>query len=371
MSKVYLGKCEEYDKKKIKTILKKAFKELGGIDFVKNKKILLNPNLLAPAEPEKAVTTHPSVLEATGQIVQEHGGEVFVGDSPGMGTFKILYRKTGIEKVVRENGFKFANFKDKIQVPNKDGKIVKNFTLAKAYREVDIVFSLAKLKTHGMAYYTGAIKNLFGMVPGLLKPQFHYKFSDKELFAQMLVDLNFAIKPELAIIDGIVAMEGDGPRNGNPRNINSLLISRDFVAADSVACRLVNIDPREIIHIRKGSESNLGEMEKKRIEIVGDIFDDLKVSKFKQPPKETKVDSVVPLPGFIKKIVKKILVPKPKFDHKKCILCKECIKICPSKPKSLKIKDNKIKINRNSCIKCFCCQEMCPAGAINARRFVL
>ena len=96
--------------------------------------------------------------------------------------------------------------------------------------------------------------------------------------------------------------------------------------------------------------------------------DNLKVKKFKQPPKETGVDSIVPLPGFLKEIIKRIFVPKPKFDHEKCILCGECIRVCPSKPKSLKIQDDKVKINRETCIRCFCCQEMCPEGAIKSRR---
>jgi len=371
MSGVFLGKCKNYNSKKLYNVIKQGFNSLGGIDFVRGKKILLNPNLLAPVSPEKGVTTHPEVIRAVGRLIQQNGGEVFIGDSPGMGTLKTLYKITGIKKIADEEDFEIPDFKNSMMIKNPDGVLVKKFEIAKAYEQVDYIFSLAKLKTHGMTYYTGAAKNLFGMIPGLLKPPFHYKFSKKQNFADMLIDLNFLLKPKLSIIDGIMAMEGDGPRNGNLRNLKAIIISKDSIAADTVACKLVNINPKKIVTNIAGAKRGLGTMDLNNINIYGRKIKDLEIKNFKHPPREVNLDNLIPVPGFLKKIIEYFLVPKPKFYHDKCILCKECVKVCPSKPKSLSVKNNKIEINRKSCIKCFCCQEMCPVGAIEPKKFIL
>src|SRR6056297_3381295 len=145
-SKVFLSKCKRYEIEKIGKIIENSFKELNVLDRIKNKRVLLKPNLLAPSEPEKAVTTHPSVVEAAGKVIQKYGGEVIVGDSPGVGTKDLLYKKTGMKKVVEDNNFKFADFNNRIEIKNHSGKIVKKFTLAKAFKEADVIISVAKLK---------------------------------------------------------------------------------------------------------------------------------------------------------------------------------------------------------------------------------
>ena len=368
MSKVVLLNVEEYNFDKIYSEIKKGLDLIGGLGFVKNKKVLLKPNLLAPLKPEDAVTTHPLLVKALIRLVKENGGEVLVGDSPGVGTQNNIYGITGIKKVVEEEGAEIANFKDKIDIENYEGKLVKKFTLAKVYDEVDYIFSLPKLKTHGMTYYTGAIKNLFGMVPGLLKPKFHYRFPGKEDFAEMLVDLNVVLKPTMAIMDAIIGMEGNGPRNGNPRKIGAILISKDLVALDTVACKLVKINPSEILPIKKAYERKIGDME--NIEIIGETVEKLRVDNFSQIKKELDVGRILPLPDFINNFIRELLVPKPKFDHEKCILCNECVKVCPATPKALENKNGKIVIDRDKCIRCFCCQEMCPVGAIESKRII-
>ncbi|MGM0508785.1 MAG: DUF362 domain-containing protein [Fusobacteriota bacterium] len=367
MSKVALLKCDEYDFKTIYNKIKEGLDIIGGIDFVQGKKVLLKPNLLAPSSPEKAVTTHPVLLKAVIRLIKEAGGTVLVGDSPGIGSQSNIYGVTGIEKVVQEEGAKLANFKDKIEVENPNGKIMKKFTLAKVYEEVDYIISLPKLKTHGMTYYTGAIKNLFGMIPGLLKPKFHYKFPEKNNFGDMLADLNLLLKPKMAIMDAIIAMEGNGPRNGDPKKVGAILISKDLVALDSVACNLIGLNPKDISPIQKSYERGLGQI--KDITVEPETIEELCVKDFKKVKKEIEIGGILPLPDFINNFIREVLVPKPKFDHKKCILCNECVKVCPSEPKSLKNLNDKIEIDRKSCIRCFCCQEMCPVGAIESKRF--
>lgn len=370
MSKVALLKCETYEIEELYKQLKEAFKLIGGLAFIQGKTILLKPNLLAPVKPEKAVTTHPEFLKAVIRIMKENNPkEIYLGDSPGIGTQDNIYKATGMAKIIEEEGIKTANFRDKIELRVEEGRLVKQFTLAKVVSEVDYIFSLPKLKTHGMTYFTGSIKNLFGTVPGLLKPKFHYKFPDKGDFSQMLVDLNLALKPVMGIMDAVIGMEGNGPNSGTPRAIGAIIVSKDLLALDSTACNLVGINPKEILPLVKASETGIGEIE--NFEILGDSLEKLKLKDFKQITKEIGILDVLPLPKFLQKILRETLVPKPKFIHKKCIMCKECIKVCPAEPKALVEENNKIKIDRKKCIRCFCCQEMCPVGAIVSKKIVL
>lgn len=371
MSKVSIIKCSDYDKKSIYNSVKEAVNLAGGMEFVKGKKVLLKPNLLAPSKPEQSVTTHPEVVRAVIKLAYENGAaSVAVGDSPGIGTQEIIYNMTGIKKVVEEEGAVIANFKDKIDVENHKGKLVKKFELAKAVEEAEVIISIAKLKTHGMTYFTGSMKNLFGTVPGILKPQFHYKFPDKRDFAEMIVDLNVAIKPHFGIIDGVMGMEGNGPRSGNKRFIGVIMASKDLTALDSTACRVVGINPEKIIMLKIAGEREVGKIEESNIEVCGEKIENVMVKNFKQVTRERDILGLLPfkLPDFVNKIIKMLLVPKPYFNHKKCILCNECVKVCPVQPKALKNENKKIIIDRKSCIRCFCCQEMCPVGAIKPKR---
>lgn len=367
MSKLAFMHCDKYEFDLIYRKIKEAFLLTGGLDFTKGKTVLLKPNLLAPVQPEKAVTTHPLIVKAVARLLKESGANVIVGDSPGIGTQEIIYDITGIKKIVEEEGIALADFKNKVEVSFPNGKVKKSFTFAKAVKDADYIFTIPKLKTHGMTYFTGAIKNQFGLIPGLLKPKLHYVFSDKDDFSDMLVDINMAIKPSYAIMDAVFSMEGNGPRNGTAVKTGAILISRDLLAVDIMACQMAGIDPKEIKPIVKAGERAMGEMELGKIEVVGDDFFK---KKLKQISREIEIGKIVPLPNFLNNIIKNILLPKPKVIDKKCILCKECYKVCPAEPKAIEIKNGKIKIDKKKCIRCFCCQEMCPVAAIESKYFV-
>lgn len=370
MSIVSLVKCNNYEFEEVYNAVKKAVSLAGGLEFLRNKKVLLKPNLLAPNKPEDAVTTHPIFFKAVARLVKENGGIVFAGDSPGIGTLEMVLNVSGLKKVMEEENVGLANFKEKTEVEIKEGKVVKKFILAKVFDEVDYVISIPKLKTHGMTYFTGAVKNLFGMVPGLLKPKFHYQFPDKSDFANMLVDLNLAIKPCFAIMDGITGMEGNGPRGGNPIDIGVVLASKDLTALDATACRIVGIEPENILPLVKSNERNNGEIKSEKIEVAGDSIDSVRIKKFKQIKREKDILKLIPLPKKINQFLREFLMPKPLFIHKKCVMCLECIKACPPEPKALEVFEKRIKIDRSKCIRCFCCQEMCPKSAIEPRRFI-
>ena len=368
MSKVAILKCEDYSFDNLYESIKKGVELTGGFSFTKGKKVLLKPNLLAPVKAEDAVTTHPLFVKAVIRLLKEAGATVFVGDSPGIGTQENIYKLTGIKDVVEEEGAEIANFKEKIEVKFHEGKMLKSITLAKAYEDVDYIFTLPKLKTHGMTYYTGAIKNLFGMIPGLLKPKLHYRYPNLENFSDMLIDINLLLKPVYAIMDGVVAMEGNGPRNGDPVNLGLILVSKDLVAIDTVACKIIGINPFEIVPIVKGNERSLGNMSD--IEVLGEDIKELNIKPFKQIKKELDIGRILPLPKFIDKMVKELLLPKPKLIEKKCVHCRECINVCPVDGKAVDMINGRIEFDREKCIRCFCCQEMCPVGAIEAKRFV-
>ncbi len=364
---VSIKKCEDYIFEDVYNTINEGIKELEDLKYLNGKKVLIKPNFLAPKSVEKAVTTHPIIIKAVARIINENGGKVYIGDSPGIGSVKLVSKIIGLDKLIEEENCELVDFSEKIDIKNPKGVLVKNFTIAKIVTEVDYIFNLPKLKTHGMTKYTGAVKNMFGIVPGTLKPQFHYRFPDIENFAQMLVDLNILVKPVFHIMDAIVSMEGNGPGNGTPRKSGLILISKDPIALDTTACRLINLNPEKIFTNTIGEKSGLGTS--KNIQIIGEKLEDLIMKDYKHVEKNVDLTKLLPLPKPLKKILKTILVPKPHFLHKKCIMCKECINVCPSSPKSLKIKENKIVINHKTCIRCFCCQEMCPPGAIVLRRF--
>ena len=240
--------------------LRKGIDCLGGISrFVSAKdRILLKPNCLIGAEPQKNITTHPALLKAMGLLCQEVGAKVSFGDSPGFGSATGAAAKAGLTTAAREIGMEQADFTTAVQVSFNEALIAKQLVLARAALETDGIISLAKMKTHGFMRITGAVKNQFGCVPGMRKGEFHVKMPRAEHFASMLVDVTRFLKPRLYVLDGIVAMEGNGPGSGTARKMNVLLISSDPVALDAVFCRLIHYAGAHVPTMKPAAESGLG-----------------------------------------------------------------------------------------------------------------
>jgi len=225
MSKVVLLKCESYDLELVYPKIKWAIEQLGGIESIipKNKKVLLKPNLVVGSAPENAVTTHPVVFEAITKILHEKDYNIFYGDSPGIGNPEKAAAKSGLKEVADRYNLVHADFSKgkKISVP--DGKVCKVFDIVNAVLETDAIINLPKMKAHALQRITGAIKNPFGAVLGFNKATMHSRYTNAFNFAEMLIDLDLYLKVDLHIMDGIVAMEGNGPRNGTPIPMNVLL----------------------------------------------------------------------------------------------------------------------------------------------------
>jgi ferredoxin len=247
----------------------------------------------------------------------------------------------------------------------------RSFVIANGILNADGMISLPKLKTHGLTRFTGAIKNQFGCVPGMLKSQFHLKLADPYEFGTMLVDLTTLLMPRLYIMDGIMAMEGNGPRSGNPRKLGVLLFATDPVALDAVACRIINLDPEFVPTSAPGERSGLGTYHLENIEVVGDKLDPFVAEDFdvvRRPPASVKT-------GIMRTFLRNQLCPRPVIDEALCTNCGTCVKVCSVDPKAVDWhsgdKAGHPTFNHNRCIRCFCCQEMCPEGAITIRDSLL
>ena len=377
--KVALIKCDNYELSEVKSAINRGIDLLGGIDlFVKEgDKILLKPNLLASESAEKSVTTHPIVFEAIISILQEikekkNIKKISYGDSPGIGKGISVAQKSGISEVTEKLNIEYADFDEPVGVSFNEGIKEKSFTIAKPILEADTIISLPKLKSHALTIMTGAVKNQFGCIPGFRKAEYHLKLPDFDDFSTMLLDLNKLINPKLYIMDGIMAMEGNGPRSGNPKKLNVLLLSSDAIALDYVASQIISFDYNLIPTIKMGFK--LGFSNKGNIEIVGDNIESVKVNDFKKPHKRIGIGrSLMKLSTFpIIKRLFAIMIPKPVIEYGKCVKCGVCVKVCPVTPLALnfnkKGKNYPPEYYYDKCITCYCCQELCPHKAIILKR---
>ena len=216
-------------------------------------RVLVKPNLVAKHAPEKAVTTHPAVLDAVCAALRRRGVEsITVADSPGglynPAVMKSIYKASGLLAVCERHGA-LAYTACEAAPRKTDGVRVKEFSLLRPVLEADFIIDLPKVKTHVMTGMSCAVKNLFGTVPGLQKAEFHMRFPEKEPFGEMLVDLCETVRPQLIIADGVLAMEGDGPAGGTPRALGLVLGGEDAYAVDLAVCRLMGMPAMRVPYL--------------------------------------------------------------------------------------------------------------------------
>lgn len=369
MSKVVLMRCESYDYEKVSGAINRGIELLGGADmFVRpGERILLKPNLLTAEIPEKCATTHPMVFRAAAQIFKDAGAVLYYGDSPATCSMEAAAKKSGIAEVAAKMGIHAGDFENGEIVHFKEGVQNKVFTIAKGVIESDGIISISKLKTHGLTRMTGAVKNQFGCIPGRLKGEFHVRLPQIDDFSRMLIDLNLVIRPRLYIMDGIYAMEGNGPRGGNPKRMNIILLSTDPIALDSTVCRIVKLNPEYVPTIKHGYTAGLGTYIEEDIELLGDRIEDFYDESFRVSREQS--SSFKPVKYL--RYVRNILTPKPVIDKDKCVKCGICIKMCPVNPKAVDWREGDKtmppKHTYKRCIRCYCCQELCPKGAITIK----
>jgi uncharacterized protein (DUF362 family)/ferredoxin len=374
MENVALLKCMDYEVDLIEKKLREGFELLGGDDFLKKlipkgSKVLLKPNMLSIEGKGSPVVTHYAVFEAVIRIVMEYSSNISFGDSPGFGDSRKAAEKSGLMEVADKYGVKFEDFKESVHVKLDNSILCKSWDIAKAAYEADVIISLPKLKTHAMAYYTGAVKNQFGCIPGTQKATWHTRMPDANNFCKMLLDLNTAVGTSFAILDGIIAMEGNGPRSGNPHKMDTIIMGRSLTAVDSTAVRLIGYDdPLDTPVLKEAYDSKWGAVLPRDINILGEDLKSMKAKDFVLCRKGGNFYFVNPK---VTNFLRGMIAPNPSLIKEKCIGCGRCAEVCPEKPAAIRmVKQGDIlnpKWNMHDCIRCFCCQELCPVGAIETK----
>ncbi|MFK5926764.1 MAG: DUF362 domain-containing protein [Desulfuromusa sp.] len=363
-----LQKLNSYNADDTRVALEKLLQPLGGMAaFVKpGHKVLIKPNLLAGKTPDKAVTTHPEIVRAVITLAHEAGGEVVVGDSPGIGSPENVARKSGILAVVEDTGCRFTPFKTSVTI-HLTGGTFQRFEVARDILDADVIINLPKLKTHQMMGLTCGVKNMFGAVVGLRKPRLHLQAgTDKAFFALMLLELCEALAPALTIVDAVIGMEGEGPGSGDPVQIGALLAGSHPQAIDTVATELVGLQPHQVWTQQQAIDTGRPYTRIQQLELSGDSLEAMKINNFRAA-KMTDVN--FGLKGALKHHLRHALTARPVPDHHLCIRCNDCVTHCP--PEAMKIENNRLIIDYDHCIRCFCCQELCPHGALTTKQGIL
>ena len=364
--------CESYEADACEASLRAVLAPLGGLDWVRpGMRIGIKANLVAGAKPEKAVTTHPSLLAALTRLLKERGASVVIGDSPGnlynAAILNRVYAVSGLceaEKAGAELNRDFSEkdgfFPDAVQA--------KRFTYTGWLDGCDAIINFCKLKSHGMMSLSAAAKNLFGTIPGTMKPEYHYRFPDPNDFADMIVDLDEYFKPVLNLCDAITAMQGNGPTQGTPKHVGALLASKNPHCLDVLAATLIGLAPNEVPTLAAAMRRSLCPDTVEGLTVSGDwkafLQTDFEVIRNR--------NSLLFVGGdhfcakALRRIMNACLASKPKVKTSACIGCGKCRDICPAH--TIAIKNKKAVIDRKHCIKCFCCQEFCPVGAMRVHR---
>ncbi len=365
---VSIAACPDYAPETVRAALRAVLEPLGGLGWVKpGMRVAIKANLVTFMKPESAATTHPELLLALCELLAERGAQVTVGDSPGgpwnAAAVNVVYNATGVRAVERAGTALNRDFGQR-EVSFPEGNTCKSFPFTTWLDDADAVVDFCKLKTHGLAAMSCAVKNLFGVIPGTRKPEFHYLYPQVEQFADMLVDLNEYVKPRLTIVDAVECMEGNGPTQGTPRHMGALVASDSTYKADLLCAELIGLDAETCPTVAAAAARGLCPADVNALRIAGDA------SPYLQPDFEK-----VPIRGGVEFFGQSKLVlaflnrcfgAYPKVDRKKCVGCGKCADTCPMK--TIRVKNGKAAIGRGSCIRCFCCQEFCPKGAISVGR---
>lgn len=370
---VSITSCADYSEGETWAALERVLAPLGSLDWVEpGMKIAVKVNLVTQAKPEEAVTTHPGLLCSLVKMLTERGADVVVGDSPG-GLFNAahvnrVYTTAGMKAVEQAGGQLNQNFEER-QAQYPEGKVCRQFKYTAYLGEADAIIDLCKLKTHGMMAMTCGAKNMFGAVPGTMKPEYHFRYPDPRDFARMIVDLDEYFKPRLTIVDAVECMEGNGPTGGTPRHMGALLASESPHKADLVCASLIGLKREEVPTLEAALERGLIPASAEELAVAGDP------AAFAIPDFQRITTGNSHLfQGDGKSLFKRAkgtvmrwaLSQRPVVKREACVGCGVCRDVCPAK--AITMANKKPRINRKACIRCFCCQEFCPKSAMTVRR---
>jgi uncharacterized protein (DUF362 family)/ferredoxin len=368
-------RCDSYGQEEVLNAVRRAADSLGGIEsYIRpGSRVLVKPNLLQGLPPDRCVTTHPAVVGAVCILVRELGCEVVIADSPGGGirytpaNLRSLYHAAGYDIIAAETGAELNHDTRFYDHSFPEGRYAKRFPVIIPVKDCDHIVVVSKVKTHLWTLFSGGAKNLFGVIPGFEKPIHHARFQDPVHFGGMIVDLNEALMPSLQIMDGIIAMEGDGPSSGTPRPLGLLLASPDWTAIDSIACRMIGIPPLDVPTIKAAMDRSDIMNYQTDILLTGDEFDFPTIQGFRLPSTYRGEGRGVQKSLLLSTLqnLGRMYALYPVPDCSRCEHCGRCATICPVKAISFHSKIP--EINRKTCIRCYCCHEICPFGAIQLK----
>ncbi len=335
-------------------------------------KIIIKANLVTAMKPDSAGTTHPMIVTALTELLLERGASVVVGDSPGglysSAYLNIVYNSTGMRMAEKAGAELNSNFRQ-TEVEFPEAKVLKRFTCTSYLLDADAIIDICKLKSHGMMGMSAAVKNLFGAIPGIMKPEYHYKFPDYPDFADMLVDLNEYFRPRLCIADAIVGMEGNGPTAGTPRRLNALLASFSTYSLDLACAALIGLDRDRVPTLEAAYRRGLAPETHEKLNICGPL-EELMLPDFKTLAVHNGLlftgRGTNPVSRLLSRAAGALLRSSPKLHPAECVGCGVCAKMCPAS--AISIVGGKAHIDKKKCIRCFCCQEFCPKGAMKVKR---
>jgi uncharacterized protein (DUF362 family)/NAD-dependent dihydropyrimidine dehydrogenase PreA subunit len=366
-----LQKCSGYQQQQVDAAISRLLEPLGGIrNYVKpGQKVLIKPNMLSCKDPGKAATTHPAVIEAVAKLCSEAGAQVFIGDSPPsiFGRTEDFWNRTGFAAAAANSGARMLCFENDAKQSlsfSSNGRQLTVYVTRHCF-DADVVINLPKMKTHNLTRITGALKNLFGLLPGLAKAQWHKAFPRPFEFANFIVDLAKQLPCHLNIMDGIEGMDGQGPSGGRVVKPGVLLAAVSPVTVDTGFCAVVGLDPAEVPMLRRCRELGWGPATLDQIEMAGTPISELRVSDYRVP-------KLVPtsfIPEFMLSFFRRLAWAGPELLPGLCIKCGRCQKICPAD--AIEITSNGATFNKNRCISCFCCMEVCPVDAIEMKTSAL
>jgi uncharacterized protein (DUF362 family)/NAD-dependent dihydropyrimidine dehydrogenase PreA subunit len=365
-SVVAVRRCESYEPPTAAEAVRDVLGRLGGIErFVRpGARVLVKPNLLSAKGPERAITTHPAVLEPLVQAVREAGGEPSIGDSPGgaLRGVERVWRNTGMLELSERLGVPLINFEaaGSVEVPG----ALRSYMIARPVLEADVIINVPKMKTHVLTLYTGAIKNMFGAVPGFGKGRLHSEAPRPVPFSRHVVDVYSLVVPRLHVMDAVVAMEGDGPSGGRPRAVGAIIAGADGVAVDAVASRMMGFHQGRVAMLGIAEERGLGAADPSAIEIVGDDPASFDLAGFDLPG--TRAYHFIP--PILVRALKPLIWACPEMSRDwgcRGEACGICVRSCPVEAISM-AEDGPV-VDRKTCVECLCCHEVCPENAVRVK----
>ncbi|MFY9398600.1 MAG: DUF362 domain-containing protein [Desulfomonilia bacterium] len=376
MADVALLKCRGYDPQEIKDHIVRGLEIINfPLERFNGARVVLKPNLLSASRPDSAVVTHPQFFRAAAELVIDHGARPMLAESPAVSSLRSAIRAAGYDPVLKHLGIPVADMIEVERLPCPQRRKTKLFEVGRAFFEAELIVNLPKFKTHGLTYVSGAVKNLFGAMPGMRKSQMHLKFPEGEDFSEFLLDLYSAFlegfdppRTLIHIMDGILAMEGNGPGStGTPRPMHAIVMGEDALAVDWVAVEVSGLDALRCPTLVQGFRRGLGISSPGEIAVKGERIEDMRVHGF-VPPDRVGPTRLLRAPA-VRRLVRDLFAGRPAPVDTRCTLCYQCRDICPAGAIGEAEEGKKVpRFDYGACIRCLCCQEICPQGAISLKK---